>query len=282
MLAQPLLEVLELLGREDRKDHAARIAWPKLCGHAELAYTAVAVPFSLQSSCAFVIPAFDAELQLPQVIRELQRAAPGLPIWVVDDGSGDRTGQVARAAGAEVLRHRVNRGKGAALVTGLEAAARAGAAMAVSVDADGQHLAHEALRVAQHPAPAGDFVLGVRDLAWAQAPANSQFSNALSNWFLSVFAGQPLRDTQCGLRRYPLPGALELGARDPGYALEAEILLRAARAGIPIHQLDVEVYYPPPGMRQSHFHVVKDPSRIIRRVVKTLLSARLPPPRAGG
>jgi len=238
------------------------------------------MPPSLHTSCAFVVPALDAALQLPVVIAELKRAAPVHMIWVVDDGSRDATAQVARRAGAEVLCHANNRGKGAALLTGLEAAARAGATMAVSVDADGQHLAHEALRLARHSAPASDFVVGVRDLACAQAPASSQFSNALSNWFLSRFAGQPLRDTQCGLRRYPLPAALELGTRDTGYAFEAEILLRAAKAGVPIHHLDVEVYYPPPGMRQSHFHVVKDPSRIVQRVVKTLLLTRLAPPKA--
>lgn len=237
------------------------------------------MPLSLHTSCAFVVPALDAAPQLPAVIAELKRAAPGHRIWVIDDGSSDGTAEAARVAGAEVVRHPTNRGKGAALVTGLKAAASGGATMAVSVDADGQHLAHEALRLAQHSAPASDFVLGVRDLAWAQAPANSQFSNALSNWFLSRFAGLPLRDTQCGLRRYPLPAALELGTRDTGYAFEAEILLRAAKAGVPIHHLDIEVYYPPPGMRRSHFHVVKDPARIVQRVVKTLLLTRLSPPK---
>ncbi len=231
---------------------------------------------------AFVIPALDAEDQIAEVVRELAVAAPGASIVVVDDGSQDATAERAREAGARVVRHPVNRGKGAALMTGLEAAHRRGAKMAVTVDADGQNLAHEALRLAEYPAPPESLVLGVRDLERDQAPANSQVSNAISNVFLSAFTGHRLADTQCGLRRYPLPRTLDLGTRDRGYAFEAEVLLRASRAGIPIIQVPIEVYYPPPGLRQTHFHVVKDPSRIVRRVLKTLVYTRLSPPKVRG
>lgn len=227
---------------------------------------------------AFVVPAFDAEDRVGEVVRELTIAS-GAPVIVVDDGSRDATADRARRAGARVVRHPVNRGKGAALMTGLEAAHRRGARMAVTVDADGQHLAHEALRLATHPAAPESLVLGIRDLGRDQAPANSQVSNAISNVFLSAFTGHRLEDTQCGLRRYPLPRTLDLGTRDRGYAFEAEVLLRAARAGIPLVQVPIEVYYPPPGLRQTHFHVVKDPSRIVRRVLKTLLYTRLSPPK---
>ena len=78
--------------------------------------------------------------------------------------------------------------------------------------------------------------------------------------------------TQCGLRRYPLPASLELGARADGYAFESEVLLRAARAGWRIEQVPVQVYYPPVAQRVSHFHVVRDPARIVARVVATLLT----------
>ncbi|MEZ4374420.1 MAG: glycosyltransferase family 2 protein [Polyangiaceae bacterium] len=232
-----------------------------------------------RASYAFVIPAFEAEDRVAEVVRELSLLESGVPIIVVDDGSTDATAARARAAGARVVRHPVNRGKGAALMTGFEVAHRRGANMAVTVDADGQHLAHEALRLAEYPAPAESLVLGVRNLERDQAPANSQVSNAISNVFLSAFTGHRLADTQCGLRRYPLPRTLDLGTRDRGYAFEAEILLRASRAAIPIIQVPIEVYYPPPGLRQTHFHVVKDPSRIVRRVLKTLVYTRLSPPR---
>ncbi|MBX3182747.1 MAG: glycosyltransferase family 2 protein [Polyangiaceae bacterium] len=224
----------------------------------------------------FVIPAYQAAASVGGVVRELLRVAPGARVLVVDDGSTDRTSEVARAAGAEVLRHAVNLGKGAALTMGLTAAAQRGARAAVSLDADGQHLPHEAARLAAHPAPPGALVITVRDLARAQAPGNARFSNALSNWFLSRAVGFELEDTQCGLRRYPLPECLGLGVRARGFEFESEILMRAAWMGLPIVQLPVEVYYPPPPLRVSHFHVVKDPARIIRRFLITWAETRRP------
>jgi hypothetical protein len=102
-------------------------------------------------------------------------------------------------------------------------------------------------------------------------------SNGISNFFLSVFSRRPLVDTQCGLRRYPLPLALELGGRDDGYAFEAEIILRALSAGVRLVEVPVRVIYPPGGQRVTHFDSVRDPARIVVRVVKTLVLTAAPP-----
>ncbi len=144
----------------------------------------------------------------------------------------------------------------------------------VTLDADRQHPAEEALRLARLPLASETLILGVRDLIRDGAPKNSQFSNSISNRFLSWFSGQSLQDTQCGLRRYPLPQILELPLKSPGYAFEAEVILRAARAGWPIVQTPVRVWYPPPSARVSHFHSVKDPTRIVLRVLGTWLDHR--------
>ena len=199
-----------------------------------------------------------------------------VPVWVVDDGSTDDTAKVAELAGARVIRHATNRGKGAALVSGFRALVQEGFEATVSLDADGQHPAEEALRLACLPSPAETLVLGVRNLVRDGAPRSSQFSNSISNRFLSLFSGQSLRDTQCGLRRYPLPQILELAPRSPGYAFEAEIILRAARAGLRIDQVPIRVWYPPAAARISHFHSVKDPTRIVFRVLSTWLDRGAP------
>ena len=221
-----------------------------------------------------VVPAFQAERSVGGVVRGLRAALGDVPIIVVDDGSTDGTAREAEAAGAVVVRHERNRGKGAALRTGFERVLELGGDTAVTVDADGQHPPEEAARVAHHPAPRTAFVLGVRDLARDGAPPSSRFSNAFSNRFLTWFGGRPLADTQCGLRRYPLPEIATLGARSRGYAFEAESLLRAARRGWEIVELPVRVFYPPPRERLSHFHVVRDPARIIYRVLETTLLVR--------
>jgi len=221
---------------------------------------------------AAVIPAYQAERTIAAVVSELAQS-DSLRVVVVDDGSLDRTAEIAEAAGALVVQHAKNRGKGAALRTGLLRARELGAAVAVTLDADGQHPPTEALRLLADSAPPDALVLGIRDLVQAGAPRANRFSNAFSNFFLELFSGLTLGDTQCGLRRYPVEKTLALGVRENGYGFEAEVILRAARARWAIAQVPVRVIYPPDGERTTHFHNVRDPARIVFRVLHTFATA---------
>jgi glycosyltransferase involved in cell wall biosynthesis len=224
--------------------------------------------------CALV-PAFDAESTVGDVVSALVRDWPEAgAVIVIDDGSTDHTARVARRAGAIVLGHPRNCGKGAALRTGLRSAFEQGFDVAVSVDADGQHPPDEAVRLLSADADAAALLLGVRDLVAAGAPRKNQISNGISNFFLSLFARRAFADTQCGLRRYPVAGTLALRGRDDGYAFEPETILRAVAAGLRIVEVPIRVIYPPEGERVTHFDSVKDPARIVARVVKTLVATR--------
>lgn len=221
----------------------------------------------LQSSSCIIIPAFDAARFIGGVIAGLREH----PIFVVDDGSTDGTADVARELGVRVVRHDYNRGKGAALRTGMRIALESGHDVAVTVDADGQHprsAVEEILRADDPDA----LVLGIRDLDRAGAPRANRISNGISNFFLSRFSGKAMLDTQCGLRRYPIAKTLDLRGRADGYAYEAEILLRAVHAGLPIVEIPIDVHYPPENERVTHFDSVKDPARIVVAVVRTLLT----------
>jgi glycosyltransferase involved in cell wall biosynthesis len=220
-----------------------------------------------------IVPALDAEATVGAVVDGL-RDALGVPVLVVDDGSTDATGRIAREHGADVLRHEANRGKGAALLGGLREAARRGFDVAVTVDADGQHPAASARAVLDASDDPRALVLGVRDLARDGAPRSNRFGNDVSNFFLSFFARRPLRDTQCGLRRYPVRETLDLGASAPGYAFEAEVVLRAIARGLTVVELPVDVVYPPEAARLSHFRRVLDPTRIVLTVVRTVVALR--------
>jgi hypothetical protein len=92
---------------------------------------------------------------------------------------------------------------------------------------------------------------------------------------MSFFAGQRLRDTQCGLRRYPLPETLELGLGGKGYELESEVILKAVRRGIRVVETEVHVIYPPEQERITHFHSVRDPARIVIRILHTAFTTRI-------
>jgi len=222
---------------------------------------------------AAIIPAFDAARTVRDVVLRAKLAFEGHgDVIVVDDGSSDGTAALAEAAGAIVIRHPQNRGKGAALRTGLAEAHARGHAAAVTIDADGQHPLDEAARLASLAEGTGTLVLGIRDLKGAAAPRANQISNAISNGFLSFFSRTHLSDTQCGLRRYPLPLALWLGGKDDGYAFEAEIILLAIAAGTPILEVPIRVLYPED--RTTHFDSVRDPMRVVQRVVGTLIRTR--------
>lgn len=239
-----------------------------------------------------VIPALDAESTLADVIHSLREAIPERSdaIIVIDDGSRDATARVARDLGCTVItsgarkearppsgasinsnetRERpINRGKGAALRAGFEAARARGMTVALTVDADGQHPAEEVRRVLFAAQNESTLVLGVRDLVRDGAPRANRFSNGISNHFLSRFAGRSLRDTQCGLRRYPIERTLALRTRGQGYDFEAEVLLRAVWAGFAVVEEPIRVLYPE--HRRTHFRVARDPWRIIRTVVTTV------------
>jgi hypothetical protein len=239
----------------------------------------VSVAYSVSSASrppaapiAAIIPAFDAAATIRAVVEETVRVFAGVgTVYVIDDGSRDGTGEIAMAAGAIVVTHSQNRGKGAALRTGFQRAYADGHAAVVTLDADGQHPPADARRLAAAP-NLDALVLGTRDLKGAGAPRPNRISNAISNGFLSLFSRKLLADTQCGLRRYPLPRALEIGGRDDGYAFEAEVILLAIAAKVPIVQVPITALYP--ADRTTHFDSVRDPMRVIRRVVTTLAVTR--------
>jgi len=225
------------------------------------------------SACA-IVPALNAAATLGDVVESVS-AALGVPVIVVDDGSTDATSERARAAGASVVRHEKNLGKGAAIRTGLREALRRGHATAVTVDADGQHPASSAREVLHGSTDPDALVLGVRDLVRDGAPRNNRFGNGVSNFFLSRFTRRRLRDTQCGLRRYPVRATLDLECRASGFAFEAEVILRALARGLPLVEVPVAVVYPEETSRRTHFHSVRDPARIVASVVRTVLHLRL-------
>ncbi|MEQ1508453.1 MAG: glycosyltransferase, partial [Myxococcota bacterium] len=213
-----------------------------------------------------VIPTKDDAPTVGDVVRRaLARVSD---VLVVDDGSTDRSGEVAREAGAVVLTHPVNQGKGAALLTAFRWAAERGYTHAVTVDADGQHHPEEIPRfVDAATAEPTAIVAGSRDMR--TAPERSRFGRRFSNFWVWAETGWDVEDTQCGYRVYPIGPVLALGLRGGRYELEVEVLVRALWAGIPVIDLACDVYYPPVDERHSSFRPLADNVRI------SLLNTRL-------
>jgi glycosyltransferase involved in cell wall biosynthesis len=218
---------------------------------------------------AALVPAYQAAATIAAVVAGTLPIVPR--VLVVDDGSADDTAACAGAAGAEVLRLTPNQGKGAALAAGLRHLANAGVDRALTLDADGQHLPDQipVLIAASDAAPAA-IVVGVRKKAGQQIRRINLFGNWVADVFMRRIAGRSLPDTQSGFRIYPVAATLALGTRGTRYDFETEVLLRAARRGMDVRGVEVEVYYPPVAERVSHYRPWVDTWRIIRTVLRSL------------
>lgn len=231
------------------------------------------VPPPTGGELGVLIPAYDCAASIGGVVAGARAHVER--VLVVDDGSTDDTAERARGAGAEVLRHAANRGKGAALRAGMEWLTARGCARALTMDGDGQHLASEipALLAASAAAPHA-LVLGARQIGSQQVRPVNLFGNRFANRWVEIACGMALPDTQSGFRVYPLLETRSLGATADRFAFETEVLIRAARAGLEIHSVPVRVYYPPPAERVSHFRPWADTLRIIWVVVGLMLRLR--------
>lgn len=225
------------------------------------------------SDMAVLIPAYNCAETIGRVVAGARQYLPR--VLVVDDGSADPTAERAAAAGAEVLRQSRNGGKGAALRAGLEHLAAAGVHRVLTMDGDAQHLPEEIpalLEASAHQPHA--LVIGARQVGGEQVTPVRLFGNRFANRWVEIATGVSLPDTQSGFRVYPMPETLALGARAGHFAFETEILIRAARAGLNIVSVPVRAYYPPPAERVSHYRPFLDTVRIIRVVLRLILSNR--------
>lgn len=202
-----------------------------------------------------IVPTYQNAGTLPRVLADLE--AQGFPVLAVDDGSTDGTGALLHAwAAAAPERHveaiGTNAGKGRALKRGLARARALGFARAVTVDADGQHLAADARRVAD--AHADGLTVGARAEQVDGYPARSLFGRRLWAMGVRALTGLGVPDPICGLRAYPLDGpAAAIRCRAGRFAWEEEWLVRAAWAGIPVRWESITTIYLPPGQRVSHW-----------------------------
>ncbi len=189
-----------------------------------------------------IIPAFNAARSLPVLIERIRTTYPHLEVLVVDDGSTDGSGEIARRHGARVVEHADNRGKGAALASGFKYALVGGFDAAITLDADLQHDPDEIQTFLDFYDGAGVVLIGerVRDTTM---PIERKLSNSLSSFAASIFAGYQLRDAQSGFRMIPATAMKRVQPRSQNYDFEPEFLIRAARAGFAVRGVPIRTIY---------------------------------------
>lgn len=232
----------------------------------------------MTSRTCLVIPHYRHVRQLKRFLPKL--AAANLPALVVDDGSGSQElaalkELLTQHAWVTLIERSTNGGKGAATVSGLQAAQRLGHSHIVLVDADGQHDPNDVVRIAAEIVRYPKAIFSGAPRFGEDIPKARLYGREITNVLARIESGNfGLRDAMCGLRVYPveltLPLAQACGHRTR-MEMDTELLVRACWSGIDVRFLETRVVYPEEGA--SHFRMGWDNLRMIGMHVTLLLSA---------
>ena len=193
-------------------------------------------------SCAIIIPCFNEARTIARVVQDAIRYLPC--VLIVDDGSLDLTAKEAKRAGATVLRHSHNQGKGAALATGLAAAHDQGFTWALAMDGDGQHASSDIPKFFHCAADTGaTLIVGNRMQDPDRMPPLRRFVNRWMSRRISARAGRVLPDSQCGFRLIHLPTWRSFALSTRHFEVESEFLMAFVGAQQPIEFVAIEVIY---------------------------------------
>jgi len=210
-----------------------------------------------------IIPAYNEERRIAKVVLG---ALEHIPVLVLDDGSQDKTSQIAEKAGAQVIRQAPNQGKGVALRRGFQEALEAGFEAVITLDADGQHDPGEIpgfLDVFRKSKPG--LVIGERD--FNQIPPVRRLANSLGRWIFSWAVGHPIPDNQSGYRLLSqrMMEAV-LGSQESGFEFEVEMIVICLQSGYSLEWVPIKTIYQDEG---SHIHPLQHIFEFTRMVLQT-------------
>ncbi|MCX5907137.1 MAG: glycosyltransferase family 2 protein [Deltaproteobacteria bacterium] len=189
-----------------------------------------------------LIPAYNAEGTIGEVIERTKKFIPR--VIVVDDGSTDATGEVARRRDCELITLPSNLGKGYALRRGFAQAFGNGCRAIVTLDADGQHDPADIPRFLEaHGQDSAAILIGSRMAEAEKFPRERYYSNQVGVFFISKALGQHLEDTQCGFRLYPAQALKPMELKTAHFQTETEILIRASRRGVRLRSIPIKNIY---------------------------------------
>ena len=220
------------------------------------------------------IPAYKAAQSLHPLLSDCLRTVPASQVLVVDDGSGDATGDVCQNHDIECLRFEQNKGKGNALVAGFAALLKRGARAVITMDADGQHAVADLPRFVEcfvHYPDTG-ICIGKRTFRPGHMPLARIISNTVTSGILSRMCGVPVLDSQCGYRLYSAALLRSISITCPRFEMESEVILKAAHAGFSIRFIEVQTLY---FKTHSHIAHIADTLRWVKAAfgIKRLLKS---------
>jgi len=209
---------------------------------------------------AAVIPCYHEAKHVGDVVRRTLKQLPN--VVVVDDGSSDATADEARKAGADVIVHAQNRGKGESIKSGFRYWLEHGSTYIIILDGDGQHLPEEIDRFLSAASATGAKLLvgtrmnDVREMPFVRKAVNRYMSRKISR-----LCGQDIPDTQCGFRMVHRDIIPDLLGGTERFDYETEMLIIASRAGCRIASVPISTVY---SDEVSSIHPVRDTLRFFK------------------
>lgn len=199
-----------------------------------------------------VLPAYNEELVIGSVVLRTRQYADR--VIVVDDGSTDRTAEIAKLAGAEVIKLDHNTGKAYALLLGLKHARKSGCTVAVMLDADGQHDPSEMQRLAGLVSIGkADLVIGSRFLNKNRGiPTYREIGQKTLDIFTNIGAKTEVTDSQSGFRALSCQALDNLDFKSDGYNIESDMIAHFSKMGLPIIEVPISVNYDVPHKHKKH------------------------------
>ncbi|MCC7431644.1 glycosyltransferase family 2 protein [bacterium] len=216
-----------------------------------------------------VIPAFNSEKTLAELLERVFRVVLSKQkILVVDDGSTDKTLEIAKNFGVDFLKHTKNKGKGEALKTAFLWAKEKNFDFVLTLDADLQHLPELIpLFLENQKKTKSDLVIGSRMKVLSKMPVHRIASNKITSFLLSLRTKQKIEDSQSGFRLHSKRLLEKLNLVSSRYELESELLIKAGLQGFKITFVDVPTIY---NGEKSEIRVFRDVSNFVKIYFKSL------------
>jgi len=214
-----------------------------------------------------LIPSYNEAKTIGSLVKNLK--GKGLDTIVVDDGSFDRTAEVAQQAGAYVLRQEQNKGKGASLKQGFDYILTQDYQAVITMDGDGQHSPEDIYKfIEQANNPDLDIVAGNRMSQSKNMPPVRWITNKLMSFLISKICRHTIRDSQCGFRLIKTRVLKKINLSSSNYEIESELAIKASRKGCTIKSVPIQTIY---AKQVSQINPIIDTLRFFRFILKLYL-----------
>lgn len=211
-----------------------------------------------------LIPSYNEAKTIGSLVKRIKNK--GLDVVVVDDGSIDKTAEIARGSGAYVLKHKQNKGKGASLKDGFHFIINKDYDAVITMDGDDQHSPEDIPKfIKASDDPNVDMLVGNRMSSNKDMPFIRWMTNNLMSFLISIICKKNISDSQCGFRLIKRKVFKELSFFSPNFEIESEILIEAYRKGFTVKFIPIQTIY---ARQVSQIHPVIDTIRFFRFLLR--------------